>query len=51
MINSEILDTHQCFLEYPDGSFKIVEACSINCDFKIIMDAPLLMIKHIKKQL
>jgi hypothetical protein len=51
MINSDLLDSTQCLLEYPNGSFKIVEADSDSCDFKIIMDAPPVMIKQIKKQL
>lgn len=36
MINSESLPSHQCYLEYPDGSIKIVEANSKASDFKII---------------
>lgn len=38
MINSEILEPHQCFLEYPDGSIKIAEADSNKCDFKILFE-------------
>ena len=36
MINSDDLPSHQCYLEYPDGSIKIVEAGSKGSDFKII---------------
>ena len=36
MINSDELPSYQCYLEYPDGWIKIVEAYSIGSDFKIV---------------
>ena len=39
MINSDILDTHQYFLEFPNGTIKIVEADSKNCDFRLEIKA------------
>lgn len=36
MINSEMLPSYQCYLEYPDGSIKIVEANSKEGDFRVI---------------
>ncbi|MDQ6902189.1 MAG: hypothetical protein M3139_04140 [Bacteroidota bacterium] len=36
MINSDQLPSHQCYMEYPDGSIKVVEANSKEGDFKII---------------
>lgn len=36
MINTEILDSKQCFMEYPDGSIKLVEADPHTCDFRIL---------------
>ena len=38
MINSDILETSQCFLEYPNGLIKIVEADSKGCDFIILVE-------------
>jgi hypothetical protein len=38
MINSDMLDSHQCFLEYPDGLIKIVEADSKRIDFRIVFE-------------
>jgi hypothetical protein len=51
MINSDILNTDQCFMEFPDGTLKVVEADSKGCDFRIVMDATPAMVKQIKKQL
>lgn len=36
MINSNLLPTDQCYLEYPNGSIKIVKANSRGSDFKVI---------------
>jgi hypothetical protein len=36
MINSNTLDTNQCYLEYPDGSIKIAEANTEKTGFVII---------------
>ena len=33
MINSDILDPHQCFIEHPDGLTKIAEADAKGFDF------------------
>jgi hypothetical protein len=38
MINSDMLDSDQCFLEYPDGSIKIVEADPEKCDFRVVFE-------------
>jgi hypothetical protein len=38
MINSDMLDSDQCFLEYPDGSIKIVEADPDKCDFRVVFE-------------
>ena len=38
MINSDDLPSHQCYLEYPDGSIKIAEVGSKGSDFKIIKE-------------
>jgi hypothetical protein len=38
MIHSDILESNQCFLEYPDGSIKLVEANPKECDFIIILE-------------
>jgi hypothetical protein len=38
MINSDMLETHQCFLEFPNGIIKIVEADSTRIDFKVVFE-------------
>ena len=38
MINSDTLESHQCFLEFPDGIIKIVEADTSRFDFKVIFE-------------
>ena len=38
MINSDMLDSKQCFMEYPDGSIKIVEADPKEFDFRIVFE-------------
>lgn len=39
MINSNTLPSHQCYLEYPDGSIKIVEANASKADFIVVGEA------------
>ena len=51
MINSENLPTYQCYLEYPDGSIKIVEANSKGLDFKIIEELDFLNAEVLKRNL
>lgn len=51
MINSNTLDPHQCYLEYPDGSMKIVEANSQKTDFIIVEDVNPQFVMRIKKKL
>lgn len=51
MINSDILESNQCFLEYPDGSLKIVEADSRGLDFRVVMDLSASETKQLKKRL
>jgi len=38
MINSDMLETDQCFLEFPDGIIKIVEADMPRRDFKVVFE-------------
>lgn len=38
MINSDILIPSQCFLAYPDGSIKIVEADKTTMDFQVVFE-------------
>jgi hypothetical protein len=36
MINSDLLPSNQCYLEYPDGKIALVFLCRRNGDFKTI---------------
>jgi hypothetical protein len=38
MINSEVLPSDQCYLEYPDGTIKIAEADTKERDFQIVFE-------------
>jgi hypothetical protein len=38
MINSDILESDQCFLEFPDGIIKIAEAATKERDFLIVYE-------------
>jgi hypothetical protein len=38
MINSDKLDSSQCFLEYPDGTIRIVEANKKEGDFYVLFE-------------
>ena len=38
MINSDMLESDQCFMEYPDGSIKIVEADKRETDFQVVYE-------------
>ncbi len=38
MINSYLLPSDQCYLEYPDGTIKLVTIDSDKSDFKIIAE-------------
>lgn len=51
MINSDILEPYQCFLEYPDGSIKIAEADSTRCDFKIVFEYDTKDLQWLRKKL
>ena len=51
MINSDALPSYQCYLEYPDGSIKIVEANSKESDFKIIEDLDFLNAEVLRRNL
>ena len=51
MINSEELPSSQCYLEYPDGSIKIVEANSQETDFKIIKELDFLNAEVLRRNL
>jgi len=51
MINSDDLPSHQCYLEYPDGTIKIAEANSSESDFIIIEELDFLNAELIKRNL
>ena len=51
MINSDTLPSHQCYLEYPDGSIKIAEANSKESDFKIIEELDFLNAEVLRRNL
>lgn len=51
MIGSEELPAQQCYLEFPDGSIKIVEAGARNSDFKIIEELDFLNADWIRRKL
>lgn len=36
MINSTLLPSHECFLEYPNGLIEIIRADPEACDFKVV---------------
>lgn len=38
MINSDVLETNQCYLEFPDGSIKIAEANTKEKNFDIVLE-------------
>lgn len=38
MINTDVLDSSQCYMEYPDGSIKIVEADLKKREFHILYE-------------
>jgi len=51
MINSERLPSYQCYLEYPDGSIKIVEANSKDSDFIVIEELDFLNAEVLRRNL
>lgn len=51
MINSDMLPSYQCYMEYPDGSIKIVEANSQASDFKIIQELDFLNAEVLRRNL
>jgi hypothetical protein len=51
MINSDLLPSNQCYLEYPDGSMKIVEANSKGSDFKVIEELGYFDIEFVRRRL
>lgn len=51
MINSEMLDSKQCFMEYPDGSIKLVEANPKECDFRIVHEYSIQDSNKLRKKL
>ena len=51
MISSDELPSHQCYLEYPDGTIKIAEANSKDSDFRIIGELDFLNAEYIKRKL
>lgn len=51
MINSDMLDSDQCFLEYPDGIIKIAEAGTRNREFLIVFEFSLKDSDNLRKKL
>jgi hypothetical protein len=51
MINSELLPSDHCYLEYPDGSVKVVVAHANRFDFKIIEELSFDEVRALKKKL
>lgn len=51
MINSDLLPSNQCYLEYPDGSIKIAEANSKDFDFKIIEELDYINVEILRRTL
>lgn len=50
MINSPVLPSDQCYLEFPDGSFKIATLNKQNNDFEIIAELDQDKINHLRKK-
>lgn len=51
MINTDILISGQCFLEYPDGIIKIVEANISGTDFHILFEFSVADSDRLRKKL
>lgn len=51
MINSDILSSNQCYLEYPDGIIKIAEADKKQNDFIIVFEFSLRDSDDLRKKL
>lgn len=51
MINSDMLDSDQCFLEFPDGIIKIAEAGTRERDFRIVYEYSLEDSDNLRKKL
>lgn len=51
MINTNLLRTHQCYMEYPDGSINIVTFCHETIDFKIVASLSANENKKIRRKL
>jgi hypothetical protein len=51
MINSGKLETHQCFLEFPDGIIKIVEVDKSRMDFKVVRELKKQESDNLRKEL
>ena len=50
MINSPALPSNQCYLEFPDGSFKIAALNKLNNDFEIIAELDQDKISNLRKK-
>lgn len=50
MINSDVLISSQCYLEYPDGSIKIVEANTKKHDFHVVYELSERDADHIRRK-
>ncbi len=51
MINTDLLPTNQCYMEYPDGSINILTICSKTWDFKVIGRLSIAENKTIRRKL
>lgn len=51
MINSDILESDQCFLEFPDGIIKIAEAATKDRDFLIVYEFSAAESNNLRKKL
>ena len=51
MINLDVLPSDQCYLEYPDGTIKIVEADAREKDFQIVLELTLNEANDLRKKL
>lgn len=51
MINSNLLPSHQCYLEFPDGTIVIAKANSKESDFKIVEELDGFEINNLRKNL
>jgi len=51
MINTELLPQGHCYMEYPDGSIKVVTIDRAICDFKIVSELSKKQADSLRKKL